>query len=232
MSEEEFPLFCPALKSSLLPPSTAAPLIAPAQRVSNPVSLIATENPFDLFRQWFNQAAESEPKYADAMALATVDEDGMPSVRTVLLKTFDERGFVFFTNHESRKGIELIATPKAALCFYWKSIDRQVRIRGNVEVISEAENKAYFASRPRESQIGAWASRQSQVISGREELEARFHKYAAEFEGEPVPRPPHWAGFRVVPTEIEFWKEGPYRLHDRVLYGRSGDGWTWVYLSP
>ena len=166
------------------------------------------------------------------MALATVDPTGLPDVRMVLLKGHDARGFVFFTNFESAKGRELIATPKAALLFHWKSLRRQVRIRGARGSGGDVEADAYFASRPRDSRIGAWASDQSRPLEGRFALEKRVAEYALKFGLGEVPRPPHWSGFRVVPTQIEFWKNGAFRLHDRLLFTRAGDGWETVRLCP
>lgn len=189
-------------------------------------------NPYDLFREWFTEAIRREDKYPDAAALATVGSDGMPSVRTILVKEWDERGFVFYTNLRSPKGHELLTARKAALCFYWKSLARQIRIRGMTEVVSEEQADAYFVSRPRESRLGAWASEQSAEISGREELIARLKEVRARFEGQDVPRPPQWSGVRVLPREIEFWAEGDYRLHDRLAYTRAGEGWTARILSP
>jgi pyridoxamine 5'-phosphate oxidase len=167
-----------------------------------------------------------------AMSLATVGPGGAPSVRIVLLKSVDERGFVFYTNLESRKGRELIATPLAALCFYWAALDTQIRVEGAVEQVSDAEADAYFASRARESQIGAWASRQSEDLSSMDELRARVAQVEARFSGQPVPRPPHWSGRRVKPSSIEFWHAGEFRLHERRRYEREGNGWTMRRLFP
>jgi len=193
----------------------------------------STENPIDLFAEWYRDARETELKYPDAMTLATVDAQGQPQARIVLLKGFGENGFVFYTNFESEKGRELMAHPKAALCFFWKTINKQVRIRGIVEEVSKEEADAYFESRPRESRIGAWASNQSRQITGREELLARFEEFKSKFEGQPVPRPPHWSGFRLKPNAVEFWREGDYRLHDRLLFTkREEGGWREQVLSP
>jgi pyridoxamine 5'-phosphate oxidase len=167
-----------------------------------------------------------------AMALGTVDDDGSPSVRIVLLKAYDERGFVFYTNYEGRKGRELLARPRAALCFYWPTIDIQVRIEGSVVEVAHDEADAYFATRQRMSQIGAWASRQSEPLENPEALDKRVSKYEGEFEGKAVPRPPHWSGFRVQPERIEFWKGKPNRLHERHLYTRVGNGWQIETLYP
>lgn len=189
-------------------------------------------DPIEQFASWFAEAERSEPGDANAMAVGTVDAAGMPSVRMVLMKDFSKGGFVFYTNFESRKGEQLLANPKAALCFHWKSLNRQVRIEGPVERVAEAEADAYFASRPRDSQIGAWASRQSRVLQGRFELEKQIARYAAKHAVGKVPRPPHWSGFCVCPERIEFWRQGAFRLHDRLVYRRSGDGWTTERLFP
>jgi pyridoxamine 5'-phosphate oxidase len=162
------------------------------------------------------------------MALATVDPDGLPDVRMVLLKGFDAAGFVFYTNTESAKGTQLAAAPKAALLFHWKSLRRQVRLRGPVEPVSVAEADAYFASRPRHSRIGAWASDQSRPLRGRFELERRVAEQAARFGVGETPRPPHWSGYRIAPVAIEFWKDGPFRLHDRLLFQRAGPTQPWA----
>ncbi|MDQ0304201.1 pyridoxamine 5'-phosphate oxidase [Ancylobacter polymorphus] len=194
----------------------------------------ATE-PFLLFEEWFAQAKESEPNDPNAMALATVDADGLPDVRMVLLNQRDTRGFVFFTNTGSAKGRELAVTPKAAVVFHWKSLRRQVRVRGPVEQVSEAEADAYFASRPRLSQIGAWASQQSRPMEGRFALETAVAKVTAQYALGTVPRPPHWTGFRIRPLQIEFWHDRPFRLHDRVVFAREtaeAPEWTKTRLYP
>lgn len=167
-----------------------------------------------------------------AMTLATVDDAGRPSARIVLLKDVDERGFVFYTNYESRKGAELLAHPWAALCFHWQPLERQVRVEGRVEQVSAAEADAYFASRHRMSRIGAWASRQSATLDSDATLEARVHEVEARFGDGDVPRPPHWSGFRVVPSRIEFWRGRPYRLHERLLYERMNGAWQVRRLFP
>jgi len=189
-------------------------------------------DPIALFSDWLEEAKDSEINDPTGMALATVDPAGLPDVRMVLLKGHDARGFVFYTNFESAKGRELIATPKAALLFHWKSLRRQVRVRGPVSEVSAEEADAYFASRPRDSRIGAWASDQSRPLEGRFALEKRVAEYALKFGVGEVPRPPHWSGFRITPTEIEFWKDGAFRLHDRALYRREGDGWAVTRLYP
>ncbi len=195
-------------------------------------SIPRVDCPFVLFGEWFTAAKGSEPKYPDAVTMATIGLDGIPSARTVLLKEWDDRGFVIYTNLEGGKGREVAANGRAALCFYWKTLDRQVRIRGAMEQVSDEQADAYFATRPRESRIGAWASRQSQEISGREELMARVEDFERRFADGEVPRPPHWSGLRLVPVSMEFWSEGTYRLHDRLVYTREGDGWRTAILSP
>jgi pyridoxamine 5'-phosphate oxidase len=192
-------------------------------------------DPFSLFEEWFAEARDGEPNDPHAMALATVDEDGAPDVRMVLLNARDHRGFCFFTNFESRKAVQLLAYPKAALLFHWKSLRRQVRVRGPVEVVDAGEADAYFATRARASQIGAHASRQSQPLSGRAELLERVESLQQSFpHDEPVTRPRNWSGFRVVPLQFEFWKDGPFRLHDRVRFSRhdAADHWSRQRLYP
>lgn len=194
----------------------------------------AASEPFRLFEEWFAEAKASEPNDPNAMALATVDADGLPDVRMVLLNQRDARGFVFFTNTGSAKGRELAAVAKAAVVFHWKSLRRQVRVRGPVEMVSDAEADAYFATRPRLSQIGAWASQQSRPLEGRFALEAAVARTTAQYGVSAVPRPPHWTGYRIRPVQIEFWHDRPFRLHDRVLFTRpvpEGD-WNKDRLYP
>jgi pyridoxamine 5'-phosphate oxidase len=192
---------------------------------------IAEAEPLAPFRRWLDDAWRGEPN-AHAMSLATAAPDGRPSARMVLLKGLDDRGFVFYTNLESRKSKELFANPHAALCFMWKSLNRQVRVEGLIELVLDAEADAYFATRPRDSQIGAWASDQSQPLASRAELERRVGEAARRFGEGPVPRPPLWSGFRVVPTRIEFWQERSFRLHDRLLFIREGERWRRERLFP
>jgi pyridoxamine 5'-phosphate oxidase len=188
--------------------------------------------PFELFHRWFAEAEAKEPNDPNAMALATVGADGQPSVRMVLLKDADARGFVFYTNCESKKGRQLLATRKAALVMHWKSLGRQVRAEGAVETVTDEEADAYFASRHRSSQIGAWASQQSRPLESRFELEKRVAAFAAKYAIGTVPRPAYWSGFRLIPSYVEFWENKPFRLHDRLVYHRAGDGWTTEKLYP
>jgi pyridoxamine 5'-phosphate oxidase len=189
-------------------------------------------DPHKLFEEWFAEAQLAEPNDADAMALATADAQGRPSLRMVLLKGHDERGFVFYTNLDSRKGEELAANPNAALLFHWKSLRRQVRIEGPVTAVEGKEADIYFATRSRDSQLGAWASDQSRPLDRRETFEARYQDMLARFEGGEVPRPPRWSGFRVAPDRLEFWTDRAHRLHERRLFVRDGDGWREGLLYP
>jgi pyridoxamine 5'-phosphate oxidase len=191
-------------------------------------------DPFPLFGEWMKEAEKSEPNDPNAMALGTVDESGLPNVRMVLMKDFDERGVVFYTNFESQKGQEILATGKASALFHWKTLRRQVRFRGITEAVSDADADAYFKSRPRDSRIGAWASQQSRPLTARFELETAVAVNAAKYALGEVPRPPHWSGFRIKPLSIEFWHDRPFRLHDRIVFRReTPDGaWTKARLYP
>ncbi|HEY8612181.1 MAG TPA: pyridoxamine 5'-phosphate oxidase [Roseomonas sp.] len=188
--------------------------------------------PFGLFEAWFADAVAREPNDPNAMCLATTTADGWPSARMVLLKGRDEKGFVFYTNEESRKGGELLSNPRAALCFHWKSLRRQVRVEGTVERVTAAESDAYYASRSRGSRIAAAASEQSRPLATRAEFERRVAELEARHPGETVPRPSHWGGFRVLPIRIEFWQDMPFRMHDRLVFERAGEGWSTGRLYP
>ncbi|WP_153770998.1 pyridoxamine 5'-phosphate oxidase [Labrenzia sp. CE80] len=193
-----------------------------------------SSKPFDLFREWLEDAGESEINDPNALSLATVDPDGLPNVRMVLLKGFDERGFVFYTNFESAKGRELLSAGKAAMCFHWKSLRRQVRIRGPIVQVDDTEADEYYQSRARGSRIGAWASKQSRPLESRFALEKEVAKFTAKFAIGEIPRPDHWSGMRLVPTSIEFWHDRPFRLHDRVIFTRASidEGWAKDRLYP
>jgi pyridoxamine 5'-phosphate oxidase len=189
-------------------------------------------DPIAEFSRLFAQAAQSEPLAGTPCSLATATPDGRPSVRIVLLKSVDARGFSFFTNYESRKAQELAQNPRAALCFHWPSLEHQVRVEGSTSFLSRPESEEYFATRPRDSQIGAWASRQSATLASRDELLERFTEVSERFQGQPVPCPPHWGGYRLTPERLEFWRSRDFRLHERTLYERSCDGWTVRQLYP
>lgn len=196
------------------------------------MEILRSQDPISFFQNWLSEAAASEPNDPDATALATVGADGLPSVRMVLCKGVDAKGFRFFTNSESRKGKELAAQPYAALCFHWKSLLRQVRVEGRVEKLADADADEYFSTRHPLSKLGAWASRQSQPLESRTALEARVAELAEKYKGQDIPRPPHWWGYLVVPAKIEFWQQGEGRLHDRFLFTRTGEGWDVARLNP
>ncbi len=193
----------------------------------------ATDNPFDQFEKWFNTAIEANIDLPDAMTLATATADGIPSARMVVLRGFDKKGVCFYTDHDSQKGSELAANPHAAAVFYWRELDRQVRITGTIVKMTDSESDAYFASRPRDSQLAVWTERQTVVISGREHLEKNFKKAKLTYADKHIPRPTHWGGYRLMPTMFEFWQGSPSRLHDRIRYTLIEDGnWTIETLSP
>ncbi len=192
----------------------------------------AGDDPLALFSRWFDDAAATGMQLPEAVTLATATAAGRPSARLVLLKSFDERGFVFYTNYESRKAVELEANPVAALVFHWSALQRQLRIEGSVSRISEEESRRYFSSRPRGSRIGAWASKQSAAVEKRDDLDRVFREYERRFAGKNIPLPPFWGGYRLSPDLIEFWQGRANRLHDRLCYRRSGEGWTRTRLSP
>jgi pyridoxamine 5'-phosphate oxidase len=223
------------MSDKVIPPTPSAEDYAKAAANSpDDGAWFAKTDPFALFGEWLEDAKKKEPNDANAMALATADAHGAPDVRMVLLKDVSADGFVFFSNAESRKGQQLAQNMQAALCFHWKSLRRQVRVSGKVEPATEAETDAYFASRAKDSQIGAWASDQSRPMEGRFELEKRIAQFAVKYGLGKTPRPPHWQGWRVRPTRIEFWRDRPFRLHDRLEFTRvaPGDAWTTQRLYP
>lgn len=203
-----------------------------ADNTDRDLSWIEATDPIALFDAWLAKAGETEANDSNAMSLATVDADGQPDVRIVLLKGLSEEGFAFYTNSESAKGEQLAKNPKAALCFHWKSQRRQVRVRGSVVEVGPEQSDAYFANRARGSRLSAWASDQSRPVEDRDTLIAEMDATESRFEGEEVPRPPHWFGYRVVPDQIEFWQDGAFRIHDRILFTRDGDDWTKTRLYP
>ena len=192
----------------------------------------AQTDPYALFAAWFADAQASEPVDANAMTVATTTPDGFPSARIVLLKEWDKQGFVFYTNKQSRKGEELAANPRASLLFHWKTRGRQVRIDGTVTDMPDAAADAYYASRPRNSRLGAWASQQSRPLASRAELQAKLTEAETKYPGEHIPRPAYWGGYRITPTRLEFWQDMPFRLHDRVIYTRNGGGWEVTKIYP
>ena len=215
-----------------IPPSPSEDEYIKAVAEADPLPLLPEADPIALFDEWFRAALKGEPNDANAMALATVDTAGLPDVRMVLLKGADAQGFVFYTNTQSAKGQELAANPKAALLFHWKSLRRQVRIRGAVSAVTPEEADAYFATRARPAQIGAWASEQSRALPDRFALEKRVADVGLRFGLGKVTRPPHWSGYRLKPESIEFWRDRPFRLHERLLFIRAGEGWTTSRLYP
>ncbi|MCR5878784.1 pyridoxamine 5'-phosphate oxidase [Phenylobacterium sp. J367] len=219
-------------EKSLIPASPSEDEYVRQVAAAEPPPLLAEEDPFALFAEWLREALAKEPNDGNAMALSTVDDDGMPDVRMVLLKDVDPAGFVFYTNLESAKGRQLAAHPKAALLFHWKSLRRQVRVRGTVAPTTPEEADAYFATRARPAQLGAWASDQSRPLGDRLALEKKIAEVGLRFGLGKVPRPPHWSGFRLAPETFEFWRDRPFRLHERLVFARAGDGWTTRRLYP
>jgi pyridoxamine 5'-phosphate oxidase len=217
---------------SLIPPSPTEDDYVASVVAAPPLPLLPENDPFVLFETWFREALKSEPNDANAMTLSTVDAEGMPDSRMVLLKGADAAGFTFFTNTQSAKGAELAATPKAALLFHWKSLRRQVRIRGHVAPVTASEADAYFATRARPAQIGAWASDQSRPLPDRFALEKRVAEIGLKFGLGKVTRPPHWSGYRVTPDTLEFWRDRPFRLHERLVFARENETWTTRRLFP
>lgn len=229
-------VYLQAMSAPLIPPSPSredyAEQYAAALAANGDETIFEREEPIALFGEWLADACATEPNDANAMALATVDAEGRPDARMVLLKDVDARGFTFYSNRESAKGEALAAHPAAALLFHWKTLRRQVRVRGAVEPVSAAEADAYFASRARESRIGAWASEQSRPLDSRAALEQAVARETARFADGDVPRPERWTGWRVIPESVEFWRDRPFRLHDRLRFDRVGEGWTRTRLWP
>ncbi|HEY2051325.1 MAG TPA: pyridoxamine 5'-phosphate oxidase [Caulobacteraceae bacterium] len=219
-------------EASLIPPSPAEDDYVKAVARAEPLAQLSADDPIALFADWLREAAAQEPNDPNAVCLSTVDAEGFPDARMVLLKDFDDRGFVFYTNTQSTKGLELAANPFCALTFHWKSLRRSVRIRGEAQAVTETEADAYFATRARSAQIGAWASDQSRVLPERLALEKRIAASGLRFGFGPVPRPPHWSGYRVAPRSIEFWRDRPFRLHERLLFKHAPSGWTTERLYP
>jgi pyridoxamine 5'-phosphate oxidase len=217
---------------TFIPPSPSEDEYVRQVTSAEPPPLLSEDDPFALFSDWMKEAIAREPNDANAMSLATVDDAGLPDVRMVLLKEADARGFVFYSNLESAKGRQLAANPRAALLFHWKALRRQVRVRGTVSPVSEAEADAYWATRARPAQLGAWASAQSRPLPDRLAFEKKIAEFGLRFGLGKVPRPPHWSGFRVVPETLEFWRDRPFRLHERLVFQRAGDGWTTRRLFP
>ena len=220
------------MTQSVIPPSPSVEDYAAQLAANADETIFERGDPTALFIEWLEAAKRSEPNDANAMALATVDDLGMPDARMVLLKDVDGRGLTFYSNQESAKGEQLWAHPCAALLFHWKSLRRQVRVRGLIERVTDAEADAYFASRARESRVGAWASDQSRPLDSRATLEARVAEQTASFEGQDVSRPDRWTGWRVIPQQIEFWRDRPFRLHDRLRFDREGEAWRSTRLWP
>lgn len=220
------------MNASVIPPSPSAQDYEAQLAANGDETIFEREDPIALFIEWLEAAKASEINDANAMTLATVDGGGMPDARMVLLKDVDGRGFTFYSNQESAKGLQLAGQPSAALLFHWKSLRRQVRVRGQIERVTAAEADEYFASRARESRIGAWVSDQSRPLDSRQTLEQRVAEKTSEFEGEEVARPAHWSGWRVLPQTIEFWRDRPFRLHDRLVFSRQAESWTTQRLWP
>ena len=224
----------PALQNSAASDAQTCYAMPMSETTAPDGGIAVAKDPFALFAEWLAAAEKTEPNDPNAMAVATVNEAGMPDIRMVLLKSVDERGFVFYTNKQSAKGAELSVNPRAALNFHWKSLKRQVRVMGTVTDVSEQEADAYFASRAKDSQIGAWASAQSRPMESRFEFEKEIARYALKYGLVKVPRPPHWSGYRIAPLRIEFWRDRPFRLHDRLAYAREtlDAPWTTAKLYP